>query len=77
MSHRLPPGDHRLTDAEPVMSAEGARLVLAAIAVASWIGLDSATASVIASVVAALASVGLSWWARRNVTPVAPVEQQP
>lgn len=56
---------------EPAAVAEAARLILGALVATGWITIPDATVNAVVTLVGALASVGLTIWTRRRVSPVA------
>ena len=65
------PGEPRMTQAEPAAVAEAARVVLAILVGAGWLSIGDQTTEWIISVVGLAASVALTVWTRKLVTPVA------
>ncbi|MGI8312212.1 hypothetical protein [Saccharopolyspora hattusasensis] len=61
----------RLLTTEPAAVAELARLAVAALATTGVIQLDDPYTDAAALAASAAASLGLTWWTRRRVTPAA------
>lgn len=59
-----------LTKVEPAAVAEAARLVLVALVGIGWLTIDETAVNAVATAVAAVASVGLTLFVRKNVAPV-------
>ena len=76
MGEHSSPAEPMLSRFEPAAVAEGARVVLGTLVALGWISLDDATTTAIITAVAALASVALTVWTRRRVTPVAKLDDQ-
>lgn len=56
--------------AEPVLTAEGIRLVLAGLVALGWFTLDEPTLMAVATAVVAVGSIVASLWARARVSPL-------
>ena len=59
-----------LTKLEPAAIAEAVRLVLVALVGLGWLTLDEPVVNSVATAVAAVASVVLTVFVRKNVTPI-------
>ena len=59
-----------LTKLEPAAIAEAVRLVLVALVGLGWLTLDEPVVNAVATAVAAVASVVLTVFVRKNVTPI-------
>ncbi|MBB5159910.1 hypothetical protein [Saccharopolyspora phatthalungensis] len=71
MSEHTSPSEPMLSQVEPAAVAEGARMVLGTFVALGWITIDSTTINAIITGVSAVASVALTIWTRRRVTPAA------
>lgn len=76
MGEHNSPAEPTLSRTEPEAVAEGARVLLGALVALGWISLDDATTNAIITAVAALASIALTHWSRRRVTPVAKLNDE-
>lgn len=70
MTHQQP-DQPPATRTQPVTLAEVVRLVVVALVGAGWLTLDDAAVNTVVSVVGVVASIALTWWTGRKVTPVA------
>jgi len=67
----ITPPETSLMQTEPAAIAEGARWLLGILVTLGWVTLDDATTNAIITAVGALASIALTIWTRRRVTPMA------
>jgi hypothetical protein len=69
--HHTDPNEPHLMETEPAVLAEAARILLVVIVSAGWLTISDQTITWVVSVVGLAASVALTGWTRRTVTPLA------
>lgn len=69
--HHTDPSEPHLMETEPAVLSEAARILLVVIAGAGWLTISDQTISWVVSVVGVVASVALTGWTRKTVTPLA------